>query len=37
MHYYSAHPTEIDDWIARADAEADAAYAAWEAEQRLLA
>lgn len=37
MHYYSAHATEIDDWIARADAEADAAYAAWEAEQRLLA
>jgi hypothetical protein len=37
MHCYSAHATEIDDWIAQADAEADAAYAAWEAEQRLLA
>lgn len=37
IHYYSAHPTEIDDWIQQADEEADAAYAAWEAEQRLLA
>ena len=37
MHYYSAHPDEIDDAIAQADEESRAAEAAWHAEQRLLA
>ena len=37
MHYYSAHPDEIDEEIAQADEESLAAEAAWLAEQRLLA
>jgi hypothetical protein len=37
MHYYSAHPAEIDAEIEQADAESRAAEEAWEAEQRLLA
>lgn len=37
MHYYSAFPDEIDAEIAQADEESQAAEAAWEAEQRLLA
>jgi hypothetical protein len=37
MHYYSAYPDEIDDEIAQADEESEAAETAWLAEQRLLA
>jgi hypothetical protein len=37
MHYYSAYPDEIDEEIAQADEESQAAEAAWRAEQRLLA
>jgi hypothetical protein len=37
MHYYSAHPDEIDEEIAQADEESRAAEMAWLAEQRLLA
>ena len=37
MHYYSAHPDEIDEEIAQADEESQAAETAWLAEQRLLA
>ncbi len=33
MHYYSAYPDEIDDEIAQADDESEAAEAAWQAEQ----
>lgn len=36
MHYYSAYPDEIDEEIAQADEESQAAEAAWQAEQRLL-
>lgn len=37
MHYYSTYPDEIDEEIAQADEESQAAEAAWAAEQRLLA
>lgn len=37
MHYYSAYPEEIDAEISQADAESEAAEAAWQTEQRLLA
>jgi hypothetical protein len=37
MHYYSAHPDEVDDEISQADEESLAAETAWLAEQRLLA
>jgi hypothetical protein len=37
LHYYSAYPDEIRDEIAQADEESQAAEAAWQAEQRLLA
>jgi hypothetical protein len=37
MHYYSAYPDEIGEEIAQADEESQAAEAAWQAEQRLLA
>lgn len=37
MHYYSTYPDAIDEEIAQADEESQAAEAAWAAEQRLLA
>jgi hypothetical protein len=37
MHYYSAHPDEVDAEVAQADEESLAAETAWLAEQRLLA
>jgi hypothetical protein len=37
MHYYSAYPDEIEEEITQADEESQAAEAAWQAEQRLLA
>ena len=35
--YYATHRHEIDDWIRRNDEEAEAAEAAWQREQELLA
>ena len=35
--YYATHKQEIDDWIRRNDEEAEAAEAAWQREQELLA
>lgn len=37
MHYYAAHPDEIDAEIHDADEASAAAEAGWQAEQRLLA
>ena len=37
VSYYAAYPAEIDEWIARNDAEAEAAEAAWRREQAALA
>jgi hypothetical protein len=35
--YYAAYPTEIDEWIARNDEEAEAAETVWRREQAALA
>lgn len=37
LHYYAAHPGEIDAEVDQAEAESALAEAAWEAERRLLA
>jgi hypothetical protein len=37
VSYYAAYPGEIDEWIARNDAGAEAAEAAWRREQAALA
>jgi hypothetical protein len=37
LGYYVAHTQEIDDWIRGNDDEAEAAEAAWQREQELLA
>ena len=37
LHYYAAHPEEIDAEAEQAEAESALAEAAWEAERRLLA
>ena len=37
VSYYAAYPAEIDEWIARNDAEAEVAEAAWRREQAALA
>jgi hypothetical protein len=37
LSYYAAYPGEIDEWIARNDAEAEAAEATWHREQAALA
>jgi hypothetical protein len=37
LDYYGSYPDEIDDQIAENERAADEAYAAWQAQQRLLA
>jgi hypothetical protein len=37
LHYYAAHPDEIDAEVDQAEAESALAETAWEAERRLLA
>lgn len=37
LHYYAAHPGEIDAEVDQAEAESALAETAWEAERRLLA
>jgi len=37
VSYYAAYTGEIDEWVARNDAEAEAAEAAWRREQAALA
>ncbi len=37
VSYYAAYPAEIDEWIARNDADAEAAEALWRREQAALA
>ncbi len=37
LHYYAAHPDEVDAEVDQAETESARAEAAWEAERRLLA
>lgn len=37
LDYYGSYPSEIDDHVAENERAAEEAYAAWQAQQRLLA